>query len=121
MAEDILVVDDEQDIRDSLQLMLEFEGYRVRSSEDGDIVEDMSNWDNTYPKLIILDVMLRGKDGRDLVRKLKSVSKTRKIPVLMISAFQNVRGDVVRSGADDFLAKPFDYYQLLGKVKKYVN
>src|SRR5688500_10214373 len=80
----ILVVEDSDEIRDLLGLVLEAEGYRVVALEDGrDVVETVRS---IRPILITLDLALPGKDGWAIVRELQDDDETREIPILVISA-----------------------------------
>lgn len=118
-ATKILVVDDDPDILDALQLMLEDAGYEVTTSEKGDYAENLHDTNGGLPDVIILDVLLSGKDGRLICQKLKGQDETRHIPIIMISAHPNARQSVTAVGADDFVAKPFDMDELLVKIAKY--
>lgn len=118
-ATKILVVDDDPDILDALQLMLEDAGYEVTISEKGDYAENLHDTNGGLPDVIILDVLLSGKDGRLICQKLKGQDETRHIPIIMISAHPNARQSVTAVGADDFVAKPFDMDELLVKIAKY--
>lgn len=113
----ILVVDDDPDILDAIQFVLEDAGYNVETSQKGEYAESLESQDN-LPNLLILDVLLSGKDGRMICQKLKNSQKTKDIPILMISAHPNARQTVQEVGADDFLPKPFDISVLLSKVDK---
>ena len=117
----ILIVDDEPAILESLQYLLEYEGYAVKTTPKGDIVMNMSETNNSYPRLIILDMFLSGSDGRDIVRKLKLSPQTHDIPVMMISAYPNANREAEMVGADDFIPKPFEMNDLLGKVRKFIH
>lgn len=113
--EQILVVDDDSDILDALQCVLEDAGYTVKTCKDGGHAEKLG--DASYlPKLIILDVLLSGKDGRDICRKLKKNEWTKRIPIVMISAHPTARKSVFASGANKFIPKPFDITNLLTTV-----
>ncbi len=115
----ILVVDDDCAILAFLQAMLEDEGYMVKITDKAEDVEKLQG--GSLPHLIILDVLLSGKDGREIAKKLKSQKETRYIPLLMISAHPYAEETVRAAGADDFLAKPFDLDDFLAKVAKYVQ
>ncbi|HWZ19857.1 MAG TPA: response regulator [Ktedonobacteraceae bacterium] len=115
----ILVVDDDQDILDALQFLLEFAGYEVKTTEKGEYAENLRDANDGLPNVIILDVLLSGKDGRLICKKLKSQEETKHIPIIMISAHPNARQSVAAVGADDFVAKPFDVDELLAIVAKY--
>ena len=69
------------------------------------------------PKLIITDMMMSGLDGRDLVKKIKGDPKTSDIKIVMMSAIPNAEKMSKETGADDYIAKPFDSGDLLQKVK----
>ncbi|MBV9616971.1 MAG: response regulator [Ktedonobacteraceae bacterium] len=116
----IVVVDDDPDILDALQMTLEYEGYEVTTTEKGEYAENLPNTNENLPDLIILDVLLSGKDGRIICQKLKNQQETRHIPVIMISAHPNAKQSVKDVGADDFLAKPFDVDELLAMVSRYL-
>jgi DNA-binding response OmpR family regulator len=109
----IMVADDDPGIVDAICLMLDFEGYEVSSTVNGATVIDMKN---EYPDLLVLDIWMSGQDGRDICRQLKKDEKTSHIPVLMISASKDIRQSALDSGADDFLAKPFEMDDLLSKI-----
>lgn len=119
LAKKILVVDDDPDILDALRFMLEDAGYEVKTSEKGEYVENLRDTNGGLPDVIILDVLLSGKDGRLICQKLKSQEDTRHIPIIMISAHPNAKQSVSAVGADDFMAKPFDMDDLLAKIAKY--
>jgi len=113
----LLVVDDEPDILEFLQLILEEEGYEVSTTTKGQYLEQLHN--GGLPDLILLDVFLSGKDGRDIVRYLKNQQETKHIPVIMFSAHPSAEATARAAGADDFLPKPFDIRDLLARVAKY--
>lgn len=110
----ILVVDDEPDILGFLQVILEEEGYAVLTSEKGEFLEHLHN--GSLPDLILVDILLSGKDGREIVRHLRSQQETRRIPIIMFSAHPGSEQTARAAGADDFLAKPFEIDDLLAKI-----
>lgn len=114
----ILVVDDEPDILGFLQVILEEEGYAVLTSDKGEFLEQLHN--GGLPDLILVDVLLSGKDGRAIVRHLRSQQETRRIPIIMFSAHPGSEQTARQAGADDFLAKPFEIDDLLAKVASYL-
>ena len=113
----ILVVDDDPDILLFLQQIFEDEGYDVQTSTKGQYLEQLHN--GGLPNLIFLDVFLSGRDGREIVKYLKSQEVTKHIPVIMASAHPGAEPTARAAGADDFLAKPFNIDDLLAKVAKY--
>jgi CheY-like chemotaxis protein len=112
----ILVVDDDPGILDALRVLFESEGYRVQTCEKGDYVGALRDATGALPDVIVLDVLLSGKDGRTICRTLKSQDVTRHIPVVMISAHPGAEQSVKEVGADAFLAKPFAIDDLLDTV-----
>jgi CheY-like chemotaxis protein len=114
----ILVVDDDPDILIFLQVILEDEGYSVVTSDKGEFLEQLHN--GGLPDVIVLDMLLSGKDGRELVKYLKRNPETSHIPVIMISAHPSAGKEAHQAGADDFLAKPFDIEKLLAKITHFL-
>ena len=110
----ILVVDDDPDILDFLHDLLELEGYRVAVSMKGEYLETLPNGD--LPGLILLDMHLSGRDGREIVKHLKKQEETKLIPIIMISAHPSAEETTRQAGADAFLEKPFQIEVLLEMV-----
>lgn len=110
----ILVVDDETNICELLRLYLEKEGYSVSIATNGIQAVDMYKSDSF--DMILLDIMLPGKDGWQVCREIRSSGDT---PIIMITAkgetFDKVLG--LELGADDYVVKPFDPKELLARVK----
>ena len=71
------------------------------------------------PDLLLLDIWMSGEDGRDICKKLKQSELTKNIPVIMVSASKDIKESALAAGADDFLAKPFEMNELLGKIKMF--
>ena len=111
----IMIADDDPGIVDAVEMLLEFEGYTVTSTVDGSTVLDMKD---ELPDLLLLDIWMSGEDGRDICKKLKHTDATKNIPVIMISASRDIKESALASGADDFLAKPFEMNELLEKIEK---
>jgi len=113
----ILVVDDEQSIIDFISLGMKYEGARVEAAMDGYAALEAAH--RLKPNLIILDIMLPGIDGLEVCRRLRSQEFTADIPVLMLTAKDDVSDRVagLNTGADDYLTKPFSFEELLARVK----
>ena len=109
-----MIADDDPGIVDAIELLLEFEGYQVSTTIDGSTVLDMKM---ELPDLLLLDIWMSGEDGRDICKKLKQSELTKNIPVIMVSASKDIKESALAAGADDFLAKPFEMNELLGKIK----
>lgn len=115
--EKILVVDDEEDIRELVRYNLEKEGYVVDCVLSGE--QALRPAREERPDLILLDLMLPGLDGLDVCRQLKSSPVTGIIPVIMLTA-KGEDADVVSGlelGAEDYIIKPFSPRVLLARVK----
>ena len=110
----ILIVDDDEDISELISLYLVKECFDTKRAEDGDVAIRLFN--EYQPDLILLDIMLPGKDGYDVCREIR---KTSKVPIIMLSAkgeiFDKVLG--LELGADDYMIKPFDSKELVARVK----
>src|SRR3569623_2966471 len=118
MALDILIVDDEQDIRDLVSGVLEDEGYSTRTAANSS--EALQALADRRPSLVLLDVWLQGSklDGLQLLEEVKRRDPS--LPVLMISGHGNLDAAVaaIRQGAVDFIEKPFEAGHLLHLVSR---
>lgn len=110
----VMVVEDNDDIRDLLSLVLEEEGHRVVTLEDGAQVVETAR--NVHPDLITLDLALPGKHGLEVLRELQEHSDTRGIPVLVISAYTREMEAPLRRRASGVISKPFYITQVAGEV-----
>ena len=116
--ETILIVDDEEDIRELLQFNLVKEGYDVILADTGERSLELAK--NKNPQLIVLDLMLPGIDGLSVCKKLKSEPKTASIPIVMLTA-KGEESDIVTGleiGADDYVTKPFSPKVLIARIRK---
>ena len=116
-AQDILVVEDEGDIRELLRFNLEREGFSVLEADDGRKGLELAR--RHMPCLIILDVMLPGMDGFEICRQLGGQAETSGIPVPMLTARGEEMDRVVglSLGADDYVVKPFSVRELMLRIK----
>ncbi len=110
----ILLIDDDRDIRAALAAMLADEGYEVVAAPDG--FDGLASLDGVEPDVIILDWMMPVIDGGKFVRALRNEWRL-STPVLVITAGRVTRGEALAAGADDFLQKPFELEDLIGKVE----
>lgn len=113
----VLVVDDEENIQELIRLGLRYEGFQVESASNGP--DAISAAQRLNPDLIILDLMLPGMDGLEVCRRLRANPTTQDIPILMLTAKDEVHDRVtgLDTGADDYLTKPFDFEELVARVK----
>ncbi|MEQ6357965.1 DNA-binding response regulator [Lysinibacillus sp. KCTC 33748] len=110
----VLVTDDDQDIRDGIEIYLKNEGYNVIKAADG--LEAIEKLENNEVHLIILDIMMPNMDGITATFKIR---EERNIPIIMLSA-KAEDGDKIHGlsvGADDYVTKPFHPLELLARVK----
>ena len=115
--ESILVVEDEDDIRELLRYNLAKEGYQVTGSASGE--EALKAVKAARPDLLVLDLMLPGMDGLEVCRSLKQDPQTRNLPIVMLTA-KGEEADIVAGlelGADDYVTKPFSLRVLLARLR----
>ncbi|MFZ8880162.1 MAG: phosphate regulon transcriptional regulator PhoB [Paracoccaceae bacterium] len=117
----VLLVEDEPAQREMLAYNLEAEGFDVITADNGE--DGLILVDENDPDLIVLDWMMPQLSGIEVCRRLKSNSKTRQIPVIMLSAraeeVDRVRG--LETGADDYVVKPYSVIELMARVKAHLR
>lgn len=117
MSKSIAVVEDDESIREMLRYYFQSVGYSVRAYESGEALFEDSQ--QSLPLLYILDIMLPGMDGLEILRRLREGRETSDIPVIMLTArsaeMDRVSG--LESGADDYVVKPFGIMELQARVK----
>lgn len=114
------VIDDDLGILEAIRFFLEDEDI---------IVKTFLNKDSLYselrkgelPDIVILDILLSGANGQDIAWDLKHVQKIKNIPIILMSASVKIGKNVQKSGADDFIEKPFDLSQFSIMVKKHLH
>lgn len=113
----VLVIDDEESIVDLIKLGLKYEGFQVEAAFDGP--EGLAAAQRIDPDLIILDSILPGVDGLEVLRQLRLNPTTRDVPVLMLTAKGKVQDKVtgLETGADDYLAKPFSFEEFVARIR----
>ena len=113
----IYCVEDDDNIRELVIYTLETTGLKARGFADGSAFMEALAFDT--PELILLDIMLPGDDGLEVLKKLKSTSKPKGMPVIMVTAkgaeYDKVVG--LDSGADDYVTKPFGMMELVSRIK----
>ena len=120
MAKRILVIDDEIQLVEMMRIRLEAENYEVITAIDGE--EGLQKADVFNPDLIILDIMMPGIDGFEVLRRIRANTKIQHIPAIMLTA----KGDSTAMfkahdlGSTDYFIKPFDIKELLSFIKRYI-
>lgn len=117
----VLIVDDEQDIVESLQFVLEAAGFECFCAYNGE--EGLNLAKEVLPDLIILDVMMPKINGFKICRLLKYDSKYKNIPILMVTARSQEEDKLIgeETGVDEYITKPFDLEEIVKKVEGYLK
>jgi two-component system, OmpR family, response regulator MprA len=112
----VLVVDDDQSLRQAISRALELEGYCVESASDGAQALDFFDGERPTPDLVVLDILMPNVDGLSACRAIRARSR---VPILMLTALQEVdeRVEGLEAGADDYLAKPFAVIEFIARVR----
>jgi two-component system, OmpR family, alkaline phosphatase synthesis response regulator PhoP len=115
----ILLVEDEENMHETLRFNLEMEGYSVSSAYDG--IQALKAVQDEYFDLIIMDIMLPEIDGISVTQNIRLTNN--EVPILILSAKNNSADRVLglKKGADDYLTKPFDLEELLLRVQKLIS
>jgi two-component system response regulator MprA len=116
-ASTVLVIDDQENIIEFIKLGLKYEKFLVEAAADGP--QGLAAAQRINPDLIILDLMLPGMDGMEVCRRLRENPTTRDIPILMLTAKDDVRDRIagLDAGADDYLTKPFSFEELVARIR----
>jgi two-component system cell cycle response regulator len=117
----VLVVDDNKITTKLLRRYLEANGFDAKEAYDG--IDCLEKVDEKAPDAVVLDVMMPRMDGYETVRKLKDNPRTANIPVVIVTALNDVANQLksIEAGADDFLSKPIEEKLLIAKVKLLTN
>ena len=112
---DVILVDDDRDICIMVEAILRFAGFKVLSCPAPDQLDETLA--HTHPRLLLMDMLLSGIDGRDVCRRLKADPATSQIRVMMMSAHPDADKSCREAQADDFISKPFDMDFFIARVK----
>lgn len=117
----VLIIDDTPENRLLLSSQLGMEGYHILKAEDGPTGIELAKEHD--PDVVLLDVMMPGMDGFQVCRLLKRDSKTRLIPVIMVTALRDIQRRIegIEAGADEFLSRPHDRQELLVRVRTFIR
>ena len=117
MARRILVVDDDEDLRQLLGIVLRHEGFEVQEAASG--TEALDCVRESAPALILLDVMMPGIDGFDVCRRLKNDQRLARVPVVFVTALDDAtqRSVAMALGAEDYINKPIGMRDLMTRLR----
>ena len=117
MKKKILIVEDNQDLRQLLQLQLEHGGYETILARSGKQAVEMAF--TLEPDLVLMDIIMPEMDGLEATRMIRQNPKTRSMPILAITAgvSNGIKEECSQSGCDDFIAKPFTIEQLASRIE----
>ena len=121
MIKRILIADDEQPVRQLLDMVLRSQGYEVFTAQNGDQLVRMAQ--ERVPDLIMVDLMMPHLDGYEAIRQLRNDTRTAHIPMIILTA-KSTPSDVVtgfETGADDYITKPFNIPELLARIKGHLR
>src|SRR6266700_2659730 len=115
----ILVIDDEADIRESLDALLSLEGYEVDLAANG--TEGAKRIESRVYDLVLLDLMMPDRSGMDVLREVRD--RDRETPIFMITAYGSVEAavDALKIGANDYFSKPWDNEKLLIEIARMIS
>lgn len=111
----ILIIEDEQDIVDIATMILEDEGYEVSSFTEYPGYEARVN--SSRPDLVLLDLNLKGYQGKDICKYIKAHDHLKQTPVVLMSANRDIKTVKEESGADDYISKPFDLTDFISTIR----
>ena len=115
----VLVCDDDAGILEVIQIILEENNFVVKTLSNGKSIRKII--DEFKPDVLLLDIWMPGIDGEEITKIIKRDKTTKDLPVILITALNQPENLVKGTGADDYLAKPFDMDDLVAKVTKYVS
>ncbi len=111
----ILICDDEPALRELIRASMD-DGYEFAEASDGIIAMELAR--EVSPDLVILDLMLPRLSGLEVLARMNEDERLKDVPVLVITAWNETREDVLSAGADEFVAKPFDPEDLRAAVNR---
>lgn len=116
MSSMVLIVDDEYAGRETLQSVLEGEGYQLEMAENG--MQAIEKAKKLLPDVILLDVMMPGMTGFEVCQRIRSDPEIAEIPIIVLTALDDRESllTALKAGADDFISKPFDRYELRARL-----
>lgn len=121
MSKKILIIDDEPELVRAIEIRLKAAGYKTECAYDG--LTGIDKAKETKPDIIILDIIMPGMTGYDVCKSIKADEKTKDIPILVLSASQqlNLEAKCKELGIRHFVLKPFEAKELLGLVNELIG
>jgi len=119
MAKKVLLIDDDASITEVLSFFLQEEGYDVVSYPSGLNVEDKVK--KTKPNLLLIDYLLPGKNGAEIVKNIRQNKVFKHLPIIMIAANKGYKQEAIKAGVDAFIEKPFDLDEILNILKRFLE
>jgi DNA-binding response OmpR family regulator len=110
----VLIVEDEEDVAALIEEVLELEGFQARIASGESALDDALS---LRPDVVLLDLMMPGVDGFEVARRLQAHTRTRSVPIIVMTAMHDVARKAEEVGAASFLAKPFDISNLVDIVR----
>ncbi|KQT18163.1 hypothetical protein ASG31_05365 [Chryseobacterium sp. Leaf404] len=107
----IMICDDDQGILDVLEMLLEPEGFEVAKEIDSTLLYDRVRTEK--PDLLLLDLWMPILSGYDLIKKIRSDREVKNLPIIVLSASRNEKDIALETGANQFMAKPFDIEEII--------
>jgi DNA-binding response OmpR family regulator len=113
----ILFLEDEDELLDTVGMLLRDQGYDVVDAKRGEDALDIVQ--KTTPDLILADIKLPGMDGFDFFQEVRKIDRCRNVPFVYVTAFNNLKAAVnaKKEGAAEYITKPFDFEYLVARVK----
>ena len=117
MSKKILAIDDEADVLLQVEFILKKNGYDVVTASDGKDGWELINKEK--PDLVLLDLILPGIEGVEIAKRMKSSQELKATPIILLTASaDSINQKMQETRADDYLLKPFEYSELLKKIKE---
>jgi CheY-like chemotaxis protein len=118
MKKKVLIVDDDKFLLEALSFLLVSEGYKTAVNTGKTVLTELKR---DRPDIILMDVLLSGRDGREISKTIKQKKSFQHIPIILLSAHPTIGKTYKKFLADAFLAKPFDNAQLITLIEKYTS
>jgi two-component system phosphate regulon response regulator PhoB len=119
ISKTILIIDDDETMKEGLNVLFEDEGYTVYNLASG---ENIQSWLTHHdPDLIIVDYLMPGPNGAEITRELRRTKKSEHLPIIMMAATSSYSVDGYSAGINTFLTKPFEMNELLHTVRHFLG